>query len=285
MNPTDLTPLERQIAAALEDTARRTFADGATPGPHPGLTRRAPDPTPWRRYLPPLIAAAAVIAVAIPLTVVSSRPGRSSRPTATLAPANSHAPSKPSVSPPVTSAAAGTPIIPQVAAQILISLLPRPGKTSELSGQYMSDFAAAQFTYDDDHGAAGLSIAIGTGQAFVCTEQASTPGCRTLPNGDRIYIYQGPEYPPGKTRAPAEAGVLNWGVELERQDGVQIDISEWNSPTEKDSAPTRAEPPFTIAELTTIAESDQWQMSISAQAAAHAAPLFIPSTVPTGGSS
>ena len=180
------------------------------------------------------------------------------------------------------SATAGEPITPQAAAQILISLLPHVGKTSQLSGQFTTNFAASQLLYDDGHGGAQLSIAVGEGQSFVCDAQSGTPGCQTLANGDQLFVSQGPDYPPGKPRPSSDIGVVTWDVQLQRQDGVQVDVSEWNAPTEKDSPASRPEPPLTVAELTAIARSDRWQMTIPAQLAEQAQALFTPSEVPAG---
>ena len=223
-----------------------------------------------------MLAAAVVVAAVVPIAVIIGGSSGSHNHATTQVPAAAA-----SATPSIPAVAAGESITPQAAAQILIALLPRAGKVSQLSGQSTTNFAAAQLVFDNGLGAAQLSIAIGEGQSFMCTEQVGTPGCQTLPNGDQLYVNQGPEYPAGKTRSASDAGLVSWDVQLLRQDGVLIDVSEWNAPSEKGSAASRPEPPFTVSELTAIASSDRWQMTISPQVATQAQPHFTPSEVPT----
>ncbi len=222
MDPTDPTMFEQRVPPA-----RRVARAGR-----------------GRRYRP-LLSAVVVVAAAIPIALLVGGSSGSDNHASNQVPAAAvTAPPTPSATTLMPSATAGEPITPQAAAQILISLLPRAGKTSQLSGQFTTNFAASQLLYDDGHGAAQLSIAIGEGQSFVCDAQAGTPGCQTLANGDQLFVSQGPEYPPGKPRPSSDVGVVTWDVQLQRPDGVQVDVSEWNAPTEKDSP---AEPSRTAA--------------------------------------
>ena len=279
MNPAGPTTFEQRVAAAVDDTARASFGDLARPQHLLDPARREDRAGRGRRYLP-LVAAAVVVAAVVPIAVIIGGSSGSHNHATTQVPAAAVS-ATPSATTSMPAVAAGESITPQAAAQILIALLPRAGKVSQLSGRSATNFAASQLVFDDGLGAAQLSIAIGEGQSFVCTEQVGTPGCQTLPNGDQLYVNQGPEYPAGKTRSASDAGLVSWDVQLLRQDGVLIDVSEWNAPSEKESAASRPEPPFTVSELTAIASSDRWQMTISPQVATQAQSLFTPSGVPT----
>jgi hypothetical protein len=281
MNPAGPTTFEQQIAAALDNTARATFGELAMPQQLLDPALRVDRAGPGRRYLP-LVAAVVVVGAVVPIALLVGGASGSHNYATTHVPAAAVAASlTPSATTLLPSGTAGDSITPQAAAQILITLLPRAGKITDLSGQFTTNFATSQLVYDDDRGAAQLSIAVGEGQGFVCVTQPGTPGCQTLPNGDQIFVSQGLEYPPGKPRSSSEAGVVSWDVQLQRPDGVLVDVTEWNAPTEKDSSPSRPEPPFTLSELTVIASSDRWQMTIPPQVAKQAQPLFTPSEVPT----
>jgi hypothetical protein len=182
-------------------------------------------------------------------------------------------------------------VTPQVAAQTLISLLPRPGTTSQLSGQSDLGEVGATLVYDDGHGAAQLSVLLSypyrstnpslNGQlqeqaaGLLCSSQAVTQlndPCTTLADGTQFTVYQGDANVPG--------GPKDWELRLLRTDGVEVDITELNATLEKEGRQTRPEPPLTVAELTTIAQSSSWQGTVSAQAARDAAGLFTPDATP-----
>jgi hypothetical protein len=185
--------------------------------------------------------------------VVSTLPGRSP---STRAPAGA-APVAPlgAVSAPASVASSrATPtatLTPQQLQAIVVRLLPRPGTISHRTGNSEDGFVATEFVYDDGHGPAMVDVALsypplGDGLGAGC--QISV--CTTNPDGSRTAVYQGNGHP-GHPSIPGK----DWEVSLQRTDGVVVDVTEWNSPQEKDGAITRAEPPFTIAELKTIVAS------------------------------
>jgi hypothetical protein len=65
-------------------------------------------------------------------------------------------------------------------------------------------------------------------------------------------------------------------------DGLEVDISEWNAPSSNDSPISRPTPPFTGAELITMATSPTWSATASPHTISAAAGLFTPDSLPTG---
>jgi hypothetical protein len=195
----------------------------------------------------------------------------------------------PAVTAPATTATAAVSpapstvtITPQVAVQTLIDLLPGQGTTSQLTGRASLGWAGGELVYDDGHGAAQLAVGVsypysynGSDQRLAAGSLCSSQGvtqlhevCTSLPDGSQVAVYQGDANIPN--------GAKDWEVSLLRADGVQIDITEWNSPAEKAGAQTRTNPPFTIAELTTVAESSTWQATTSPATVQQDAGLFVP---------
>lgn len=118
--------------------------------------------------------------------------------------------------------------------------------------------------YDDGKGKAGLSVGLyrageggeaGTDQV-TCPDKTYVPhdACTSekLANGDRLMIFQGYEYPDRRT------DTKNWRAVLLTKDGFLVDASEWNAPTQKGSEVTRANPPFSPAQLRTLVTAPDW---------------------------
>lgn len=240
--------------------------------------RRAPLRT-WTAVAASVAAVTAVtatVAVAVPHLLANSSPREPATQPLVSAPASPTAGTRPPTRP------ARVPITPQVAVRTLLDLLPREGSVSHLTGRSSLGWSGGELVYDDGHGAAELSVGVDYPYTYQGTVQRQAAGslcssqavlqlhepCSTLPDGSQIAIYQGDANVPG--------GPTEWAVNVLRADGVNVQIMEWNAPQEKDAAPTRSKPPFTVAELKAIAHSDEWQATVSDATAAGAAGLFVP---------
>ncbi|MFG2641351.1 hypothetical protein ACGFYP_10340 [Streptomyces sp. NPDC048370] len=119
--------------------------------------------------------------------------------------------------------------------------------------------------YDDGKGAAGVTVGLyragkseeaGAGQV-TCPDQAYVPhdACTSdkLPNGDRLMVLQGYEYPDRRT------DTKTWRAVLLTKDGFLVDASESNAPGAKDSSVTRTDPPFSPAQLKTLVTASGWR--------------------------
>lgn len=181
-----------------------------------------------------------------------------------------------------TSTTASTATTGQVTLQRFIDLAPRPGTLTNFVGSTGSD-GLAQVVYDDGHGAAQITVRMTAPPSYTVVSSSpptspgspcggsNSPTCTTSPDGTTIVVSQGLEYPNGHT-----PNATRWSVDIQRPDKVTVAIQEWNAPTQKGTAPTRSEPPFTIAELTTIATSPTWTTTVTPALASRAAALIIP---------
>ncbi|MGW4158890.1 hypothetical protein [Streptomyces sp. NPDC004788] len=119
--------------------------------------------------------------------------------------------------------------------------------------------------YDDGKGKAGVSVGLyragESGEAgadlVTCPDKVYVPydACtsRRLPGGDRLMVFQGYEYPDKRVLTK------NWRAVLLTKDGFVVDASEYNAPTEKDSAISRQNPPFDAAQLKTLVTAEGWR--------------------------
>jgi hypothetical protein len=110
-------------------------------------------------------------------------------------------------------------------------------------------------TYDDGNGKVQVAVSVsyppsGGGLGAAC--QISV--CTKTEDGSTLAVYQGSDHPGQPNLEPK-----NWSVSLERRDGTTVEVTEWNSMTEKTpNSVTRALPPLTIAQLTAIVSSPRW---------------------------
>ncbi|WP_406059545.1 hypothetical protein OG462_20510 [Streptomyces sp. NBC_01077] len=118
--------------------------------------------------------------------------------------------------------------------------------------------------FDDGNGRAGVSVGLyraGTGEAgedqVACPDKVAIPydDCTTqnLPNGSRLMILQGYEYPDKREETKA------WRAVLLTRDGFLIDASEYNAAAEKGAPISRENPPFTPAQLKALVTTDDWR--------------------------
>ncbi|MER6094265.1 hypothetical protein ABT154_00040 [Streptomyces sp. NPDC001728] len=119
--------------------------------------------------------------------------------------------------------------------------------------------------FDDGKGKAAVTVglfrATGSGEGgeaqVTCPDKVAVPldGCTTqnLPNGSRLMILQGYEYPDKREETK------NWRAFLLTKDGFLIDASEYNAAAEKGAPISRANPPLTPAQLKGLVTADAWR--------------------------
>ncbi len=171
----------------------------------------------------------------------------------------------------------------QVMAQTLLDLLPAElgnVRVVRMAGRSFTGFAAAEVVIDDGHGAAELAISMTyrmPNHRNIVSAECSDPTvstdvvCRIMTDGGFLSTSHG-----------GGSGIATkWQVQLGRTDNVQIELTEWNAPAEKDARQTRPKPPLTVSQMTTIVGSGRWQTHVSAALAARAASLFPTEKQPT----
>ena len=154
----------------------------------------------------------------------------------------------------------GPPLTRQSILQTFRSLLPDPAVTVSMRhGSEEPDdgpgYVGVTTTYDDGQGKVQIAVSVsyppsGGGLGSACQISA----CTQTKDGSRLAVYQGSDRPGQPDLEPK-----NWSVSLERPDGTTIEVTEWNSMTEKTpSSVTRERPPLTIGQLTAIVSSPTW---------------------------
>jgi hypothetical protein len=133
----------------------------------------------------------------------------------------------------------------------LTSLLPH-GSVSHYSRRADSGYAAAIITWDDGHGAVEISASVATGAAGGLGAACQISTCTTRQDGSKLAVYLGHSRPGDPSTA------LQWAATLVRRDGVTVNVTEWNAPSEKGADPTRATPPLTQDELVAVVSNPHW---------------------------
>ncbi|MBC9728366.1 hypothetical protein [Streptomyces sp. TRM68367] len=124
---------------------------------------------------------------------------------------------------------------------------------------------SAHVVYDDGKGAAAISVGLNRVEpgseaargATRCPDKVLTAhdSCTTstLPDGSRLMLLQGYEYPDRRKDTKW------WSAELVTPQGQQVSVSEWNSAAEKDAPVSRPEPPLSVDELKKLATAPAWR--------------------------
>ncbi|WP_328954949.1 hypothetical protein [Kitasatospora purpeofusca] len=86
-----------------------------------------------------------------------------------------------------------------------------------------------------------------------CTES-------TLPDGGRLTVFQGYEYPDRRV------ATKRWFANLLGKDGRLIELNEWNAPSQKGSPVSRATPPLTPEQLKAVVVDAAWDRVVTALA-------------------
>ncbi|MFF0751507.1 hypothetical protein [Streptomyces sp. NPDC004267] len=157
----------------------------------------------------------------------------------------------------------GTPSIP-VAELAAVLKANTPAGTWQIDNEQGTGQSVTG-VYDDGKGTSGVSVGLyragsdgesGTSQV-TCPDQVAVPydACTTerLAGGAKLMVFQGYEYPDKRVLTK------NWRAVLLTKDGFLVDASEYNAPTEKDSAITRPNPPFDPAQLKKLVTADGWR--------------------------
>ncbi|OII60416.1 hypothetical protein BJP40_10580 [Streptomyces sp. CC53] len=141
------------------------------------------------------------------------------------------------------------------------ALLPG-GELTEPAARGTAEGPTASGVFDDGRGRAAVGIAFfrvapGDDTYTRCPDAALVPhdGCttETLPGGARLMVLKGYEYPDKREETK------NWRASLVHPDGVVVDLNTWNAPAQKGSAVSRAEPPFTSAQMKAVVSADAWK--------------------------
>jgi hypothetical protein len=133
-------------------------------------------------------------------------------------------------------------------AAILTMVLP-DGVEVVSKGHQESDFAYA--VVDDGKGESYVQVNVQTGMNDVAGSLFG-PDDETLDDGTRVSVQQGP----GEKGVD---GVVMWTVDTLRPDGRRVVISAFNAASQT-TAPTRAEPALSVAQLREIALDRQWEV-------------------------
>jgi hypothetical protein len=146
---------------------------------------------------------------------------------------------------------------------ILVSLLPKGGTASELSGRGTAGgYPYAQAVYDDGHGKGLVAVEVSaSGDAPDCPSPNPDPttSCTlTHIGGGLLQIYKGYEF------SDHRADTKDWVARYRTASGAFVELSEWNSPQEKGAPVSRAEPPLDSAQMTALVTSPRWRQVIAA---------------------
>ncbi|SDU55450.1 hypothetical protein [Jiangella alkaliphila] len=142
----------------------------------------------------------------------------------------------------------------------VVALLP-PGEVTEASAETLEPASAwYQFRYDDGDGASWMM-----GSAVVAAPGWEIPECpvivngsscevQTLDDGTVLMLTAGPYYP----QPDREPDRLLWSATAVAPSGLRVSLGEMNTPTEKDSEPTRDEPPLSLDQLAAVVTDGVW---------------------------
>lgn len=221
-----------------------------------------------RRRTAGLSVAAATALVLTGAVVVSARSIGPDRADAQVA--GTSGPSAPASKPPAKPSTA-RPAASKDTLDTLRKMVPAGFKVSDLEHRGDSGFTAASITVDDGRGLSELGVLIERREVMKrCPAPGAETGyksCKKLSDGTVVLrsalepVY-GPfpkstKFPTG--RHPNDRGVRYNSVALHRRDGVVIAMVSYTSRDEKNSPNTRQKPPFSVAQLTSMAQSKLWK--------------------------
>ncbi|WP_380050404.1 hypothetical protein [Kribbella deserti] len=155
-----------------------------------------------------------------------------------------------------TKTTSATPKPPsRFALNTLRKLLPSGMKASDPNvwGE-PGQFSGGSWTVDDGKGLAEVNAMVERHNVRKCSSEF--PGaCKRLADGTLV-VSRPLELVYTDER---NEGVLSNSVEVYRRDGVKVNMIAFNSEDEKGSPKTRAYPPFTVEQLTTMARNPAWK--------------------------
>ncbi|MEW2394542.1 hypothetical protein [Streptomyces sp. NPDC046862] len=158
---------------------------------------------------------------------------------------------------PGTTASPAAPADPPAAdgpaiQKTLVSLLPKDVRVVSKGGQE-SEYGFV--VVDDGKGATFVQINVQPGMSDV-ESQLFGPDAEVLPDGTKVTTKKGP----GDDKGPA---LVMWTADTIRTDGLRVVVSAFNSGSQV-TAPTRATPALSMADLRKIATSGQWEQLVPA---------------------
>lgn len=152
--------------------------------------------------------------------------------------------------------------------ELFVSLLPKTGTVSGVSGRGTGQgIPYAHAVYDDGHGKAAVEVGIsaqGAMRSCPSPNPDPTTSCTVVPlrdfagNSGTLVILKGYEY------SDHRAETKDWIASFRTSTGAVVELSEWNSPQEKDAALTRPEPPLNTVQITGIVTSPRWREVVDA---------------------
>jgi hypothetical protein len=141
--------------------------------------------------------------------------------------------------------------------QTLKQVLPNNPQLSNSQTWGGSDFNGAAWVANDGRGKARVDVLVTTGPAVTKCPGEGAQHCTVRANGTVLtWSLEEPEYSDGRQQAE---GVLSNIVQVYYPDGRMINMTSYNAPAEKGSVHTRAKPIYTVAQLTTMADSSLWK--------------------------
>lgn len=148
-------------------------------------------------------------------------------------------------------------------ADLFRTMLPHGSVTVERSNGTEEGSPYVDLTFDDGHGPAEVQLSIQSigSQPSSCPDPEINPGTScsiTRVHGGTLMIYKGWEYPDHRD------GTKDWLGSFVNAAGNEIDVSEYNSPAEKGSPPSRVDPPLTGAQLKSIVTDSRWKRVLDA---------------------
>ncbi|MER8233379.1 hypothetical protein [Streptomyces sp. NPDC094049] len=154
----------------------------------------------------------------------------------------------------------GGPIRVDEIAAVLKAHTPRGKWTFDGLG---STGEAAGGVFDDGKGKAAVSVSLSRASGAAARDMVTCPDkvvvpydactAQKLPNGARLMIFQGYEYPDKREETKT------WRAVLLTKDGFLVDASEYNAAAQKGAPVSRTDPPFTPAQLKTLVTADAWR--------------------------
>ncbi|MGW6840507.1 hypothetical protein [Streptomyces sp. NPDC054958] len=139
--------------------------------------------------------------------------------------------------------------------------------------------------FDDGKGAAAVSLGLQRVDPFGSGARAQTEcedknlhsydDCRVeqLPDGSRLLLHQGYEYPDRREDTKV------WRAVLVTVKGFLVDASEWNAAADKGAPVSRTDPPLTIEQLKGLVTSDTWHAALNDLPAAEPEPAPRPESI------
>lgn len=150
-------------------------------------------------------------------------------------------------------------IDPEAVLDAVVALLP-PGEVTDAGSSSDGPSSAwFQFAYDDGDGASWMmgSVHLVAGdESAQCPVIVNGGGCevRDVGAAGTVTLLAGPYYP----QPDREPDRLLWSAHASAPRGLMVMLSEMNTPTEKDSEPTRAEPPLSLDQLSAVVTDGVW---------------------------